>query len=143
MVEKQFHHHQLKMYVFFLCESFLSLKVLASFTTSTKSKRRTTNSKTSKSSTTCQIIVNWFSFDLLNFEFSFLIQEPSLLHGFEDEVIIEKSRRANEPVLPDLLQSNLQAGNAASKSALTPRVYFENKSNQIFLLSNNVISLFF
>jgi hypothetical protein len=72
-----------------------------------------------------------------------LIQEPSLLHGFEDEVIIEKSRRANEPVLPDLLQSNLQAGNAASKSALTPRVYFENKSNQIFLLSNNVISLFF
>ncbi|UJR28760.1 hypothetical protein I4U23_009986 [Adineta vaga] len=57
-----------------------------------------------------------------------LEQEPSLLRGFEDEVIIEKSKKSNELVLPDLLLSNTYAGNTLSKSAATPRIYFEDKN---------------
>ncbi|CAF0814567.1 unnamed protein product [Adineta steineri] len=56
-----------------------------------------------------------------------LEQEPSLLRGLEDEVIVEKSKRSNEFVLPDLLLSSTYAGNTASKSAPTPRIYVENK----------------
>jgi hypothetical protein len=51
-----------------------------------------------------------------------------LLKDFEDEVIMEKSKKSNELVLPDLLLSSSYAGNTASKSAPTPRIYFENKS---------------
>ncbi len=57
--------------------------------------------------------------------------EHSLLQGFEDEVIIEKSKKANESVLPDLLLSSSHAAGTISKSAPTPRVYFENKSKNI------------
>ncbi|CAF2927966.1 unnamed protein product [Rotaria sp. Silwood2] len=56
-----------------------------------------------------------------------LRQEPSLLHGFEDEIIIERSKRSDEAVLPDLLISSSHADGAPSKSAPTPRVYFENR----------------
>ncbi len=56
--------------------------------------------------------------------------EHSLLQGFEDEVIIEKSKKASETVLPDLLLSSSHAAGSASKSAPTPRIYFENKSNK-------------
>ena len=56
--------------------------------------------------------------------------EHSLLQGFEDEVIIEKSKKASETVLPDLLLSSSHVAGSASKSALTPRVYFEDKSNK-------------
>lgn len=56
--------------------------------------------------------------------------EPSLLQGFEDEVIVEKSRKASELALPDLLLSSSHAAGTASKSAATPRIYFENKSNE-------------
>lgn len=56
--------------------------------------------------------------------------EPSLLQGFEDEVIIEKSRKATELALPDLLLSSSHAAGATSKSIATPRIYFENKSKR-------------
>ncbi|CAF0935272.1 unnamed protein product [Rotaria sordida] len=56
-----------------------------------------------------------------------LRQEPSLLHGFEDEVVIERSRKSNEAVLPDLLISSAHAGSTPSKSAPTPRIYFEDR----------------
>ncbi|CAF3457668.1 unnamed protein product [Rotaria sp. Silwood1] len=56
-----------------------------------------------------------------------LRQEPSLLHGFEDEVVIERPQKSNEVVLPDLLMSGSHAGGAPSKSAPTPRIYFENR----------------
>ncbi|CAF1278833.1 unnamed protein product [Adineta ricciae] len=55
-------------------------------------------------------------------------QEPSLLRGFEDEVIVEKSKKSNELVLPDLLLSSTYAGTTPSKSAPTPRIYFEDKN---------------
>lgn len=56
--------------------------------------------------------------------------EQSLLQGFEDEVIVEKSKKARELALPDLLLSSSHAAGTASKSAPTPRIYFENKSKE-------------
>jgi hypothetical protein len=56
-----------------------------------------------------------------------LQQEPSLLQGFEDEVIIERSKKSNELALPDLLLSSSHAAGTATKSTPTPRIYFENK----------------
>lgn len=56
--------------------------------------------------------------------------EHSLLQGFEDEVIIEKSKKATELLLPDLLLSSSHAAGTISKSAATPRIYFEEKSRE-------------
>ncbi|CAF1563276.1 unnamed protein product [Rotaria magnacalcarata] len=56
-----------------------------------------------------------------------LEQEPSLLQGFEDDIVIEKHAKSNGVILPDLLISSSYAGGAASKSAPTPRIYYENR----------------
>ena len=60
--------------------------------------------------------------------------EHSLLRGFEDEVIVEKSRRANELVLPDLLLSSSHGAGGASKSAPTPRIISKIKVQNAILL---------
>ena len=57
-----------------------------------------------------------------------LSPEPSILQGFEDEIIVESSRKKATSTLPDLLLSSNFGGTVPSKSAPTPRVYFENKS---------------
>ncbi len=72
-----------------------------------------------------------------------LQQEPSLLQGFEDEVIIEKSKKSNELALPDLLLSSSHAAGTASKSAPTPRIYFENKSKNFFSIIKILLLFFF
>ena len=65
------------------------------------------------------------------------------MQGFEDEVIVEKSRKASELALPDLLLSSSHVAGTASKSAPTPRIYFENKSRNKYLRSSLHISLIF
>ncbi|CAF1274787.1 unnamed protein product, partial [Didymodactylos carnosus] len=49
-------------------------------------------------------------------------QEPSLLHGFEDEVIVEQRSKGANNILPDLLISS-----NVTKSTPANRIYFENK----------------
>lgn len=58
-------------------------------------------------------------------------QEPSLLQGFEEDIIIEKHKKSDELILPDLLISSSYANGTPSKSAPTPRIYYENRSNKI------------
>lgn len=76
----------------------------------------------------------FLSFARLHFIYFFLNNrsqlspEPSLLHGFEDEVVVQRSKKHSEATLPDLLLSSTYAGTSASKSAPTPRVYVENQS---------------
>ena len=53
--------------------------------------------------------------------------EPSLLHGFEDEVIVESAKKSRDKDLIDPLAATYTTA-TPSKSAPTPRIYFEDKS---------------